>query len=131
MMQDQNSVPEDLYYTGEHVWVRKEGDVWCAGITDFAQAQLGEVVYVDLPGEGERFAAGSAFGTVESVKSVNSLFMPLDGTVTEANAELDNSPSLVNADCYGRAWMIRFTAASEEGLEGLLSAAAYQGSLNS
>lgn len=124
-------LPEDLFYTCEHVWVRRDGDGWLAGITDYAQDQLGEVVYVDLPPAGGRLSAGDEFGAVESVKSVNALFMPVDGTVAAVNAALEDLPSLVNADCYGRAWMIRFVADSEEAVTGLLSAAAYRDSISS
>lgn len=119
-------LPEDCTYTVEHIWLRRDGDDWYVGITDFAQDQLGEVVYVDLPTRGEAFAAGSEFGTVESLKSVSPLFMPVAGTVTGANAELENAPTLVNADCYGKGWMLRLRAADNAAVEALLCAEAYR-----
>lgn len=120
------NLPGDLQYTDEHIWVRKDDKGWTAGVSDFAQDQLGEVVFVDLPASGNKFAAGSEFGGVESLKSVNPLYMPVSGTITEINPALDNLPSLVNADCYGQAWMIRFTPDSDASVESLLSAAAYR-----
>ena len=119
-------LPEDCKYTAEHIWLRKDGDGWHIGVTDFAQDQLGEVVFVDLPTRGEAFAAGSEFGTVESLKSVSPLYMPVAGTVTEVNADLEATPSLVNADCYGKAWMLRLRAADNTAVEALLCAEAYR-----
>jgi glycine cleavage system H protein len=119
-------LPEGLYYTREHVWVGKDIEGWRAGITDFAQDQLGEVVYVDLPAESESFATGDEFGTVESIKNVSSLFMPVEGIVMAVNPELDSVPSLVNVDCYGKAWMIRLDPDREEDVKCLLSAAEYR-----
>lgn len=123
-------LPEDVLYTKEHVWVRKDGDGWCAGITDFAQDQLGEVVFIDLPLPRACLAAGNEFGTVESVKSVNALYMPVGGTMAEINTELENSPALVNIDCYGKGWMIRFHTVAGETMQGLLSAAVYRESIS-
>lgn len=123
-------LPEALVYTDEHIWVRRDGDAWCAGVSDFAQDQLGEVVYVDLPSEGDAFGAGDEFGTVESIKSVNPLFMPVAGTILAINEDLDSTPTLVNADCYTKAWMIRFEAESDDAVAALLSAEAYRALLS-
>jgi len=104
--------PEDILYHPEHTWVRIEDDnTAVVGITDFAQEQLGEVAFVDLPSAGAQFVAGSEFGTVESIKAVSSLHMPIDGTVTEINENLGSDPSLVNTSPYGDGWMLRITVA--------------------
>ena len=96
-------LPADLRYTDEHVWIKMDGDEAVVGISDFAQDQLGEIVYVDLPSEGDGFSAGDAFGEVESIKSVNKLFMPVEGRVTAVNGELDGTPTLLNVGCYDQA----------------------------
>jgi glycine cleavage system H protein len=102
--------PDDILYHPEHTWVRIAADnTAVVGITDFAQDQLGEVAFVDLPAAGSRFAAGDEFGTVESIKAVSSLYMPIDGTVTEVNPHLGSDPSLVNTSPYGEGWMLRIT----------------------
>lgn len=122
-------LPDDRTYTDEHVWAKVEGAEIVAGISDFAQDQLGEVVFVDLPSVGAHFNATDGFGTVESVKSVNTLFMPVSGTVTAVNDALDATPTLVNVGCYDKAWMIRFKPDSDD-RAGLLSAADYRAFLN-
>lgn len=101
------NIPEDLKYTKEHEWVRIEGDTAYVGITDFAQGELGDVVYVEVETEGETIGEGDVFGTVEAVKTVSDLFMPLSGEILEFNAELEKSPELVNQDAYGEGWMIK------------------------
>ena len=101
------SFPAELKYTDEHIWVRKDGEEIVIGVSDYAQDQLGEVVYVDLPSEGDSFAAGDEFGEVESIKSVNKLFMPVAGEVSAVNGDLDGTPTLLNASCYDRGWLIR------------------------
>jgi len=118
--------PEDLKYTKEHEWIRIEGDIAIVGITEFAQSELGDIVYVDVTTEGDDLQRDEVFGTVEAVKTVSDLFMPLTGTLTELNAELDTQPELVNSDSYGAGWMIkiRFSDASE--LDSLLTAEAYK-----
>ena len=95
------NLPQDRKYTAEHVWFKMEGDLAVCGITDFAQDQLGEVAFVDVSAQGEHVEAGKEFGSVESVKSVNGLFMPVSGEIVEANAALEDDPALVNASCYG------------------------------
>lgn len=119
--------PSNLYYTKDHEWVRVEGDVAYIGITDFAQKELGDIVYVDIPSKGKSVAQHEVFGTVEAVKTVSDLFMPLTGEVLELNAQLDGAPELVNSDPYGDGWMIKCSIANPSEVEGLMSAEAYQG----
>jgi len=108
MQETQDSrIPDDRRYTTEHIWIRRDGDAFVCGITDFAQDQLDEVVYVGLPAPGSAFAAGESFGTVESMKSTNELFMPVTGVVIEVNATLEESPELVNSEPYADGWLIR------------------------
>jgi glycine cleavage system H protein len=123
-------LPEDRRYTNEHVWAKAEGAEIVAGISDFAQDQLGEVVFVDLPSAGDRFQAAEGFGTVESIKSVNTLFMPVTGEITAVNPELDEVPTLVNVNCYDKAWMIRIKPDSPADLDALFTAEAYRAFLN-
>ena len=117
--------PSDRVYSKEHEWVVVDGDVATIGISDFAQDQLGEVVYVDMPSEGDSLNAGDSFGEIESVKSVSELFAPISGEIIAVNASLDDSPETVNSDPHGEGWMIkvRFEDASE--LDALLSAEDY------
>lgn len=119
-------LPNDRRYTDEHVWVKQDGGDLVAGISDFAQDQLGEVVFVELPSAGNHFGAGDGFGTVESIKSVNTLFMPVAGEVTAVNAELEGTPTLVNSSCYDNAWMIRIKPDNTADVDGLLTADAYR-----
>lgn len=101
------NIPEDLKYTKEHEWVKIDGDTATVGVTDFAQGELGDVVYVEIETEGETIGEGDVFGTVEAVKTVSDLFMPLSGEVIEFNAALESNPELVNSDAYGEGWMIK------------------------
>jgi glycine cleavage system H protein len=117
------NLPEDLQYTRSHEWVRREGDVATVGITEHAQDELGDVVFVDLPEQGATFSAGATFGNVESVKAVSDLNTPVGGEVVEVNSALEDSPEKVNEDPYGEGWIIKIQV-SEEGE--LLSAADYQ-----
>jgi glycine cleavage system H protein len=117
--------PEELQYTKEHEWLSIEGDVATIGITDFAQQELGDVVYVELPDEGETFEEGESFGSVESVKAVSEIYMPLSGTVTEVNEVLADSPEEVNNSPYGDGWMIRIKIADESRIDLLLSSDEY------
>jgi len=121
-----SSYPSDLKYDKEHEWVRVEGDVAVVGISDFAQDQLGEVVYVDLPAVGDTVTAGDTFGEVESVKSVSELYSPVTGEVVKVNDELDGAPETVNEDAYGGGWMIEVKLADPSELDGLMDAAEYQ-----
>ncbi len=120
------SFPEELRYVESHEWVRVENGVARIGITDYAQDQLGDVVFVELPAAGKTLARGAAFGSVESVKAVSELYMPLSGRVVEANPALDSSPELVNRSPYGEGWMIRVEPSDPAELAGLLSAAEYR-----
>ena len=101
------TLPEDRAYTAEHVWMQDDADAVRVGISDFAQRQLEEIVYVDLPAVGAKVEAGAEFGTVESMKSVNALYAPCSGTVTEVNAALEATPGLINNDCYEAGWIAR------------------------
>ncbi len=117
--------PPDLKYTKEHEWVRIEGDTGTVGITAFAQKELGDVVYVELPKVGDRSDMNDSFGTVESVKAVSELFMPLSAEVTELNTSLEDNPERVNDDCYGAGWLVRIRITEPSEIESLLSAEAY------
>lgn len=118
--------PADLKYTKDHEWIRVEGDVAYVGITDFAQSELGEIVYVDITTEGETVEKEEVFGTIEAVKTVSDLFMPATGEVLEVNPELEDAPELVNEDAYGKGWLIKVTVANPAQLDELLSADEYQ-----
>ena len=120
------NTPEDLSYTKDHEWVRVSGDLATVGITDHAQQQLGDVVYVELPKPGDRFETSEAFGSVESVKAVSEIYMPLGGTVTEVNESLNDSPEQVNTDPYGKGWMIVIRLDNPAQVDGLLTAAEYE-----
>lgn len=118
--------PADLKYDKEHEWVRTEGDAAFVGISDFAQDQLGEVVYVDLPSVGDELIAGETFGEIESVKSVSELYAPVSGTVLEVNQDVDASPETINSDPYGTGWMIKVSIADPSQLDALMSADDYE-----
>jgi glycine cleavage system H protein len=122
--------PENLKYTKDHEWVRIEGDVAYVGITDFAQKELGDIVYVDIPSNGKSVNQHDVFGTVEAVKTVSDLFMPLSGTVLEVNGGLDAAPESVNSDPYGSGWMIKIQLSNASEVDGLMSAADYKGLVN-
>jgi glycine cleavage system H protein len=117
--------PADLRYDKEHEWVRVEGDTAVIGISDFAQDQLGEVVYVDLPATGDVLVAGDTFGEIESVKSVSELFAPVSGTVLEVNDDLASTPEVINSDPYGGGWMVKVRLADPSQLDALMSAGDY------
>lgn len=120
------NVPENLHYSKDHEWVRVEGDIAVVGITDHAQEQLGDVVYVELPKPGEEFAAHESFGSVESVKAVSEIFTPVSGKVTDSNQSLTDEPEKVNNDPYGEGWMIKITMSSSGEVDSLLTAAEYE-----
>jgi glycine cleavage system H protein len=120
------NVPEGLYYSKDHEWLRVEGDTGTVGITDHAQSSLGDVVYVELPKAGETFSAHDTFGSVESVKAVSELFLPVGGEVTEVNGSLNDEPEKVNSDPYGTGWMLRVKLSSRGEVDSLLSAAEYE-----
>lgn len=128
MSNEQLNVPDNLFYTDEHVWVRRvEGDtnLFIIGITDYAQDQLGEIIFVGTPDEMSKFEAGESFGDVESIKTVNELYMPISGTVMTTNEDLLDNPTLVNESPYDEGWMLKITADSVDDIENLLSAAKY------
>jgi glycine cleavage system H protein len=118
--------PSELKYTKDHEWIRVEGNDAYIGITEFAQHELGDIVYVDISSKGKEVAKEEVFGTVEAVKTVSDLFMPLTGTVNETNPALDSQPELVNADPYGQGWMVKISIKDSSEIAGLLSAEAYQ-----
>lgn len=118
-------IPEDLFYSEEHEWVRVEGDVAIVGITDFAQDQLGDIVYVDLPAEGDSIDAGSVVGELESTKSVSDVFTPVSGEVIARNDALEATPEVINSDPYGEGWLLKVRIADEDVTSGLLTAEAY------
>ncbi len=118
--------PSNLRYTKDHEWISIEGNTATIGITDFAQHELGDIVYVDVPTEGKHLAANEIFGTVEAVKTVSDLYLPVSGTVTEVNTGLESKPESVNTDPYGAGWMIKMDVDNVADVEGLLDAAAYK-----
>lgn len=118
--------PTDVKYTKDHEWIRVDGDVAYVGITDYAQSELGEIVYVDITTEGETVNKEDVFGTIEAVKTVSDLFMPVTGEVLEVNPELEDAPQLVNEDAYGKGWIIKVNVSDAAELDELLSAAEYE-----
>ncbi|TSA49570.1 MAG: glycine cleavage system protein GcvH [Sphingobacteriales bacterium] len=117
--------PDNLRYTKDHEWIRVEGDTAVIGITDFAQSELGDIVYVDVNTIGKTLKAEEVFGTVEAVKTVSDLFLPIAGTILELNAELNANPELVNQDAYVRGWMVKVKMSNPEDTNKLMDAAAY------
>ena len=118
--------PEELKYSKEHEWVRVEGDIVVIGVTDFAQGELGEIVYVDVETEGETLDKDEVFGSIEAVKTVSDLFMPIGGEIVEFNAELEDAPELVNEDPYGKGWMLKVKANNLDEINDLLTAEEYK-----
>jgi len=121
-----NNIPENLRYSRDHEWIAVDGDVATIGITDYAQKELGDIVYIEVETIGKALKAGDVFGTVEAVKTVSDLFLPVDGTITELNAALANSPESVNSDPYGGGWMVKMTVNNPADIEALMDAATYQ-----
>ena len=117
--------PENLRYTKDHEWVRLEGDIAIIGITEFAQSELGDIVYVEIETLDQHLGAEAVFGTVEAVKTVSDLFLPVTGTIIEINPELNNKPELVNSDPYGEGWMIKVKVDNPADVDGLLTSEAY------
>ncbi len=118
--------PENLRYTKDHEWVRLEGNIATIGITDYAQKELGDIVHIAVDAIGKPLEAGSVFGTADSYKSVSDLFLPVSGTITQLNPDLENAPELVNNDPYGKGWMIKMTVDNPKDIETLMDAAAYE-----
>ena len=119
------NIPQDLKYTKDHEWVRIDGDVAKVGITEFAQSELGDIVYVEIETEGETLANEEVFGSIEAVKTVSDLFMPVSGEITSFNDALEGSPETVNSDPYGEGWMVKITMSDASQAEALLSADHY------
>ena len=120
------NVPANLRYTKEHEWVLLDGDLATIGITDFAQDQLGDIVFVELPSVGDKVAKDEAFGVVESVKAVSDIYAPLSGTVVEVNDDLPDSPEMLNEDCYSDAWIVKIRLSDQAEIAALMNAAAYE-----
>lgn len=118
-------IPEDLFYSEEHEWVRLDDEIATVGITDFAQGQLGDIVYVELPAVGDRVEAGAVIGELESTKSVSDIFSPLSGEIVARNETLDGGPEVINADPYGEGWLIKLRPLDDDPTSGLLEAEAY------
>jgi glycine cleavage system H protein len=121
--------PSNIRYTAEHEWIRVEGEEAYVGITDYAQSELGEIVFVDVPTEGEEVAQGEVFGSIEAVKTVSDLNIPVTGEVLEINGALDAQPELVNNDPYGEGWIIKISVKDAAELDNLMDAAAYQATI--
>ena len=122
--------PANVKYTKEHEWIRLEGDVAYVGITDYAQEQLGDIVFVDIPTEGETLAADEVFGTIEVVKTISDLFLPVTGEILEQNEALADQPELVNQDPYGEGWLIKIKPTADADFDSLLDAEAYKALIN-
>ena len=120
------SLPQNLKFTKDHEWVSIDGDIATVGITDFAQHELGDIVYIEISGMGKELAAGEVFGTVEAVKTVSDLYMPVAGTITEVNPELESNPEGVNQDAFGKGWMVKIKVSDPAEVEALMDAAAYE-----
>jgi len=120
------NIPQELKFTKDHEWIKVDGNEALIGITDFAQKELGDIVYVEIETEGEELSQGDVFGTVEAVKTVSDLFMPVSGKVIAINEELEAGPEVVNSDPYGKGWMIKVEISDAEGLDEALSADAYK-----
>jgi glycine cleavage system H protein len=120
------NIPEELFYTNEHEWVRFEGDVVTVGLSFYAQDKLGDIVYVELPEEGEEVSRSDAFGVVESVKSVSDIYAPLSGKVVEVNSPLVESPEIINEDCYEEGWLLKIELSDASEKDELMDAAAYK-----
>jgi glycine cleavage system H protein len=122
--------PQDLKYTSEHEWIRREGSIAYVGITDYAQAQLGDIVFIDIPTVGETLAAGEIFGTIEVVKTVSDLFLPVSGEVLEQNEALETNPERVNSDPYNEGWLVKIRPTSPDDFSALLDAKEYKALIN-
>lgn len=120
------NVPSELLYTNDHEWAKIDGDIVTIGISDFAQGELGDIIFVELPEVDSEVEMDEAFGTIEAVKTVTDLLSPVNGTVTEVNTELEDAPDLVNEDCYGKGWIIKVKVEDGEAKSGLLSADEYK-----
>ncbi|MBU2555333.1 MAG: glycine cleavage system protein GcvH [Bacteroidetes bacterium] len=120
------NIPENLLYTEDHEWLRLEGDVAYIGVTDFAQKELGDIVFVEVETVDEELEKGDAFGTIEAVKTVSDMFMPVSGTVLELNELLDGEPEIINKDPYGKGWIVKISVSNKAELDELLDATTYK-----
>ncbi len=120
------NVPADLKYTKDHEWVKVEGDTATIGVTDFAQSELGDIVYVEVETEGDTLDKEEVFGSIEAVKTVSDLFMPISGEISAFNEELESNPEVVNTDPYGEGWMIKVTISDQSEIDALMSASDYE-----
>ena len=120
------NIPENLYYTSDHEWIKVEGNTGWVGVTDFAQHQLGDIVFVDVATVGETIAEGETFGTIEAVKTVSDMFMPLESEVIEFNSALNDEPELINKDPYGEGWIVKVTIADTSKLKTMLTFEQYK-----
>ena len=123
------NIPQDLKYTKDHEWIKVDGDIATIGITDFAQGELGDIVFVEIETEGETLDQEATFGTIEAVKTVSDLFMPVSGEITEFNTSLETDPETVNSDPYGNGWMVKIKMSDSSQLDELMDAASYQAML--
>lgn len=123
------SVPSDLHYTADHEWVRLDGDIAVIGVTDYAQGELGDIVFVEVETEGETLAAEEVFGTIEAVKTVSDLILPISGEILEINEALEDDPSLINNDPFGAGWIIKVKVTNPSDIEGLMDATSYEASI--
>ena len=124
------SFPEHLKYSKDHEWIKVEGDIAYVGITTFAQGELGDIVFVDVDTEGEELDKDEVFGTIEAVKTVSDLFMPVSGEVLEFNSQLDDNPELINSDSYGQGWIVKIALSNQVELDNLMNSQAYQEMIN-
>tara|TARA_Y100001934_G_C11663757_1_gene455663 strand:- start:38 stop:415 length:378 start_codon:yes stop_codon:yes gene_type:complete len=124
------SFPEHLKYSKDHEWIKVEGDIAYVGITTFAQGELGDIVFVDVDTEGEELEKDEVFGTIEAVKTVSDLFMPVSGEVLEFNNKLDDNPELINSDTYGEGWIVKIAVSNQDELDELMNSQAYQEMIN-
>ncbi len=118
--------PDNLRYTKDHEWIRMEGDIAVIGITDFAQHELGDIVYVEIESVGKDMNSGEVFGTVEAVKTVSDLYLPVNGSIAEVNPKLNSNPELVNSDPYGEGWMVKMKVSNQADVDALMDAKAYE-----
>lgn len=123
------SVPSDLHYTADHEWVKLDGDIAVIGVTDYAQGELGDIVFVEVETEGETLDAEEVFGTIEAVKTVSDLILPISGEILEINEALEDNPSLINNDPFGAGWIIKVKVTNPPDIEGLMDATSYEASI--
>lgn len=123
------NIPSDLYYTADHEWVRMDGDIATIGVTHYAQGELGDIVFVEVETEGETLEAEEVFGTIEAVKTVSDLILPITGEIIEMNNAIDDDPSLINNDPFGAGWIIKVRVSNPSDVEGLMDATAYEAAI--